>query len=38
MEIRVGTARETHGPDVDTPEDLEAAERYLGDRSDDADE
>jgi 3-deoxy-manno-octulosonate cytidylyltransferase (CMP-KDO synthetase) len=29
MEIRVGIAEEAHGPDVDTPEDLEAAARYL---------
>jgi len=29
MEIRVGIAREAHGPDVDTPEDLEAAARYV---------
>lgn len=29
IEIRVGAAVEAHGPDVDTPEDLQAAERYL---------
>ena len=29
MEIRVGIARESLGPDVDTPEDLEAAARFL---------
>jgi len=29
VEIRVGVAAEMHGPDVDTPEDLAAAERYL---------
>ena len=29
MEIRVGVAAEALGPDVDTPEDLQAAEKYL---------
>jgi 3-deoxy-manno-octulosonate cytidylyltransferase (CMP-KDO synthetase) len=29
MEIRVAIASEDHGPDVDTPADLEAAVRYL---------
>ena len=29
MEIRVAIAPEAHGPDVDTPEDLAAAARYL---------
>lgn len=29
MEIRVGVASEAHGPDVDTLEDLVAAEKYL---------
>jgi 3-deoxy-manno-octulosonate cytidylyltransferase (CMP-KDO synthetase) len=29
MEIRVAVAAESHGPDVDTPEDLQAAEKYL---------
>lgn len=29
MDIRVGIAREPHGPDVDTPEDLALAARYL---------
>jgi len=29
MEIRVGTAEETHGPDVDTPEDLGAALAFM---------
>jgi 3-deoxy-manno-octulosonate cytidylyltransferase (CMP-KDO synthetase) len=29
MEIRVAAAQESHGPDVDTPEDLRAAEGYL---------
>lgn len=29
MEIRVAAAKESHGPDVDTPEDLRAAEEYL---------
>lgn len=29
MEIRVGEAKETHGPDVDTPENLVAAEQFL---------
>ncbi len=32
MEIRVGVATEDYGPDVDTPEDLVAVERYLIDR------
>ncbi|MDJ0927336.1 MAG: 3-deoxy-manno-octulosonate cytidylyltransferase [Gammaproteobacteria bacterium] len=32
MEIRVGIARESLGPDVDTPEDLEAAARFLAAR------
>ena len=29
MEIRVGVAAQAHGPDVDTPQDLAAAEKYL---------
>jgi 3-deoxy-manno-octulosonate cytidylyltransferase (CMP-KDO synthetase) len=29
MEIRVGVAAQAHGPDVDTPQDLAAAEQYL---------
>lgn len=29
IEIRVGVAAQAHGPDVDTPEDLTAAEKYL---------
>jgi len=29
MEIRVGVVTEAHGPDVDTPEDLAAAERWV---------
>jgi 3-deoxy-manno-octulosonate cytidylyltransferase (CMP-KDO synthetase) len=29
MEIRVGVATSEHGPDVDTPEDLAAAESYV---------
>jgi len=29
VQIRVGVAAEAHGPDVDTPEDLIAAEKYL---------
>lgn len=29
IEIRVGVARQPHGPDVDTPDDLQAAEEYL---------
>ena len=29
LEIRVGRARAPHGPDVDTPEDLERAAEYL---------
>ncbi len=29
MEIRVGVAAESHGPDVDTPADVAAVERYL---------
>jgi 3-deoxy-manno-octulosonate cytidylyltransferase (CMP-KDO synthetase) len=29
IEIRVGAAVEAHGPDVDTPGDLRAAEKYL---------
>jgi 3-deoxy-manno-octulosonate cytidylyltransferase (CMP-KDO synthetase) len=29
MEIRVGVAVEAHGPDVDTPADVAAVERYL---------
>ena len=34
MEIRVGIATEVHGPDVDTPEDLVAVERYFRSKSD----
>lgn len=30
MEIRVAIAMEEHGPDVDTPEDLETAARFVG--------
>lgn len=29
IDIQVGVAEEAHGPDVDTPEDLRAAEAYL---------
>ncbi len=32
MEIRVGIAEESLGPDVDTPEDLAAAERFIAGR------
>lgn len=32
IEIRVAEARESHGPDVDTPEDLEAVARLLQQR------
>ena len=33
LEIRVGIAAEALGPDVDTPADLAAAERFIADRS-----
>ena len=33
MEIRVAVAAEPLGPDVDTPEDLAAAERFMANRT-----
>ena len=33
MEIRVGIARDTHGPDVDTPEDLARAQAHIARRA-----
>ena len=33
MEIRIAVAAETHGPDVDTPQDVVDVERYLSERA-----